>query len=97
MLDHSTVQELATLSHSVIKLPSRPRDSGLLPHAKGATVSTTAPRRRESQTPASTVSAAKKVAYYCKEHSEEEISYYCFSCWTNICPECAIHGTCPAS
>ena len=28
----------------------------------------------------------KKVVYYCKEHSEEEISYYCFTCAVNICP-----------
>ena len=30
--------------------------------------------------------------YYCKEHSEEEVTYYCFDCKENICPECAIHG-----
>ena len=28
----------------------------------------------------------------CKDHPEEEVSYYCFKCLENICPECAIHG-----
>jgi hypothetical protein len=52
------------------------------------------PVRKEVQHGGGLTPAAptKKVVYYCKEHSEEEISYYCFSCWTNICPECAIHG-----
>lgn len=35
----------------------------------------------------------KKVIYYCKDHQEEEVTYYCFNCGENICPECAIHGT----
>lgn len=28
----------------------------------------------------------------CKEHEDEDVSYYCFGCLTTICPECAIHG-----
>lgn len=34
-----------------------------------------------------------KNAFYCKIHAEEELTYYCFTCRENICPECAIHGT----
>jgi hypothetical protein len=29
----------------------------------------------------------------CREHEDEEVSYYCFGCLTTICPECAIHGS----
>lgn len=29
----------------------------------------------------------------CREHEDEEVTYYCFTCLANICPECAIHGT----
>jgi hypothetical protein len=39
-------------------------------------------------------SYAKRVRM-CKEHGDEEISYYCFKCLENICPECAITGTNP--
>ena len=30
--------------------------------------------------------------YPCPDHSEEELTYFCFSCNNPICPECAIHG-----
>lgn len=30
--------------------------------------------------------------YPCKDHTEEELTYFCFSCCKPICPECAIHG-----
>ena len=30
---------------------------------------------------------------YCKDHPEEEVSYFCFECHVEpICPECVIHG-----
>lgn len=39
------------------------------------------------------VSVGKQTSYFCKIHSEEELTYYCFTCHENICPECTIHGT----
>jgi hypothetical protein len=77
-------------------MPSRPHNSQRVPAASSASHSR--PARKETQHPPAapaSVGAAKKIVYYCKEHSEEEISYYCFSCWANICPECAIHGRSP--
>ena len=30
---------------------------------------------------------------YCKDHPDEELSYFCFDCLTDcICSECIIHG-----
>jgi hypothetical protein len=33
-----------------------------------------------------------QLQYPCPDHSEEELTYFCFSCNNPICPECAIHG-----
>eukprot|EP00828_Plagiopyla_frontata_P004391 TRINITY_DN11570_c0_g1_i1.p1 TRINITY_DN11570_c0_g1~~TRINITY_DN11570_c0_g1_i1.p1 ORF type:complete len:274 (-),score=38.78 TRINITY_DN11570_c0_g1_i1:46-867(-) len=38
-------------------------------------------------------SASKKQKQYCSVHTDEKISYYCYDCQTNICPECIIHGS----
>jgi DNA-directed RNA polymerase subunit RPC12/RpoP len=94
LLDASTVAELAALAKAVIKLPSKNPTP-----TKNANNNTSQPlpKRKETQQPlfpaASNPAPSKKIVYYCKEHSEEEISYYCFTCWANICPECAIHGS----
>jgi hypothetical protein len=81
---------LTALANTVIKTPSKVKDL----HKNTATG--TASKRKETQYPGNTLAPSatpsKKIVYYCKEHSEEEISYYCFTCWANICPECAIHG-----
>ena len=37
-------------------------------------------------------SVGKQTTYFCRIHSEEELTYYCFTCHENICPECTIHG-----
>lgn len=29
----------------------------------------------------------------CKKHEDEEKNFYCFSCFKDICAECAIHGS----
>lgn len=31
--------------------------------------------------------------YSCKDHPDEDLTYFCFSCSKPICPECAIHGS----
>lgn len=35
----------------------------------------------------------KSVPIICPQHSDEELTYYCFTCKKPICPECAIHGS----
>ena len=30
---------------------------------------------------------------FCKNHSDEIKTYFCFTCSNVICPECAIHGS----
>ena len=90
MLNERTVTDLQTMSKSVIKSPTKGPKFPSIPKIKVA--NTAEPpishlKRKENG------SSSKKAIYYCKEHIEEEITYYCFNCWVNICPECAIHGT----
>ena len=97
-MDSSTIAELDSLASTVIKLPTKSITPAKSPSGNTAFPS----KRKETQQPSYPVSnlpatPAKRITYYCKEHSEEEISYYCFTCWSNICPECAIHGTFPLS
>lgn len=52
------------------------------------------PRIMSSQQPApSQASYRNSVREFCKDHPEEEVSYFCFDCrCPPICPECVIHG-----
>ena len=82
-MDSSTIHELGSLAKSYVKVPSSSRTVVVASRSKG-TGHETSPITKKKE--------LKKVIYYCKEHSEEELSYYCFGCTVNICPECAIHG-----
>ena len=82
-MDSSTVNELGSLAKSYVKVPSSSRTVVVASRSKGVGNEASPNSKKKEQ---------KKVIYYCKEHSEEELSYYCFGCTVNICPECAIHG-----
>ena len=84
-LDRTTVAELSNLSKSYVKVPSQSHIKGNRSTAVGNSSSLEKNRRREK-------SVGKQGTYFCRVHSEEELTYYCFTCHENICPECTIHG-----
>ena len=88
-LDSSTVSELNALAKSYVRMPTSVKLHGRQ-NTNTGNKSRTMNRSRKKNT--GEYSPSKRIVYYCKEHSEEEISYYCFNCQDNICPECAIHG-----
>ena len=82
-LDRTTVAELNNLSKSYVKMPSPSK--GNRSTAVGSSGSLEKKKGRE-------ISVGKQTTYFCRVHSEEELTYYCFTCHENICPECTIHG-----
>ena len=79
--------ELTDLSKSFVKVPSPQKSSNNKVVAKSGSFETL------PNTGTKNTNKTPHTVFYCKIHAEEELTYYCFTCYENICPECAIHGS----